>query len=171
MNPGGRSVAGLIDALNIAIGRTTAWLTLVMVVVTFVIVVLRYVFGIGFIWLQESVVWMHAMVFMLGAAYTLQQEEHVRIDIFYRDMSESRRAWVNVFGVLFFIFPICGFFMLTAMDYVTTSWEIHEVSRDSGGLAYPAIPMLKSVLIVMPALLALQGLSLLLCSLRKIRGR
>jgi len=83
----GRSVQDtLIDRFNIAIGRTTAWLTLAMVIVSFVIVVIRYVFDSGFIWLQESLTWMHATVFMLGAAYTMQRDEHVRVDIFYRNM-------------------------------------------------------------------------------------
>ena len=72
-----------------------------MVLVVFVIVVMRYVFDSGMVWLQESLTWMHAMAFMLGAAYTLQQEEHVRVDIFYREMSERRRAIVDLAGVLF----------------------------------------------------------------------
>ena len=139
-----------------------------MVLVTFLIVILRYVFDSGFIWLQESLVWMHAVVFMLGAAYTLQMEEHVRVDIFYRDMSEQRRAWVNFVGVIIFIFPISVFFIMTALSYVGTSWNLHEVSLNAGGLPYPAIPLLKTVLIVMPVAIALQGLSLLLRSLQTI---
>ncbi len=140
-----------------------------MVLVTFLIVVMRYIFDSGFIWLQESLVWMHAAVFMLGAAYTLQMEEHVRVDIFYRDMSERRRAWVNLLGVLLFVFPLCAFFVITALSYASASWSLHEVSLNAGGLPYPAIPLLKSVLIVMPIAVALQGLSLLLRSLQTIR--
>ena len=83
----------MLDRLSTLLGKGAAWLTLFMVLVTFLVVVMRYVFDVGFIWLQESVVWMHAAVFMLGAAYTLQQEEHVRVDIFYREMSPKRRAW------------------------------------------------------------------------------
>ena len=142
-----------------------------MVLVTFVIVVLRYVFGTGQIWLQESLTWMHAVVFMLGAAYTLQQEEHVRVDIFYRKMSDKRRAWVNLLGVLVFIFPMCGFFIYASIDYVVAAWSIGEVSRNSGGLPYPFIPLLKSALLVMPSMVALQGLSLLLHSAQTIRER
>ena len=88
-----------LDAVSIKVGHGVSWLTLLMVLVTFVIVVMRYVFDTGLIWLQESLTWMHAAVFMLGAAYTLQQEEHVRVDIFYREMSDRRRAWVNLLGV------------------------------------------------------------------------
>ena len=165
------AVGSIIDRTSIAIGRAAAWLTLAMVLVTFLIVVMRYVFDSGFIWLQESLVWMHAAVFMLGAAYTLQMEEHVRVDIFYRDMSERRRAWVNFLGVMLFVFPLCIFFVLTALSYAGTSWSLHEISLNAGGLPYPAIPLLKTVLIVMPVAVALQGLSLLLRSLRIIRAR
>jgi TRAP-type mannitol/chloroaromatic compound transport system permease small subunit len=165
------AVSSLIDRISIAIGRAAAWLTLAMVLVTFLIVVIRYVFDSGFIWLQESLVWMHAAVFMLGAAYTLQMEEHVRVDIFYRDMTERNRAWVNFLGVMLFVFPLCAFFVLTALSYAGASWSLHEISLNAGGLPYPAIPLLKSVLIIMPVAVALQGLSLLLRSLRTIRAR
>ncbi len=165
------AVSSLIDRISIAIGRAAAWLTLAMVLVTFLIVVMRYVFDSGFIWLQESLVWMHAAVFMLGAAYTLQMEEHVRVDIFYRDMTERNRAWVNFLGVMLFVFPLCAFFVLTALSYAGASWSLHEISLNAGGLPYPAIPLLKTVLIIMPVAVALQGLSLLLRSLRTIRAR
>ena len=165
------AISSIIDRISIAIGRTAAWLTLAMVLVTFLIVVMRYVFDSGFIWLQESLVWMHAAVFMLGAAYTLQMEEHVRVDIFYRDMNERRRALVNFFGVLLFVFPLCAFFVVTALSYAGASWSLHEISLNAGGLPYPAIPLLKTVLIIMPVAVALQGLSLLLRSLRTIRAR
>jgi len=165
------AVSSGIDRISIAIGRTAAWLTLAMVLVTFLIVVMRYVFDSGFIWLQESLVWMHAAVFMLGAAYTLQMEEHVRVDIFYRDMSDRRRAWVNFFGVMLFVFPLCIFFVVTALSYAGASWSLHEISLNAGGLPYPAIPLLKTILIIMPVAVALQGLSLLLRSLRTIRAR
>lgn len=162
-------ISSYIDRLSIATGRAASWLTLAMVLVTFVIVVMRYVFDAGLIWLQESLTWLHAVVFMLGAAYTLQQEEHVRVDIFYRDMSDRRRAWVNLLGVLFFVFPMCGFFVWAAWEYVVASWAIGEVSRNAGGLPFPFVPLLKSVLIVMPLAVALQGASLMLRSIKGIR--
>jgi len=160
-----------LDAFSIRVGHAVSWLTLLMVIVTFVIVVLRYVFGTGLIWLQESLTWMHAAVFMLGAAYTLQQEEHVRVDIFYRKMSDKRRAWVNLLGVLIFVFPMCAFFVYESIDYVAASWTIREVSRNSGGLPYPFLPLLKSVLMIMPITVALQGLSMALRATAIIRER
>ena len=171
MNKKSAGLPDLLDAISSGIGRATAWLTLLMVLVTFVVVVLRYAFSSGYIWLQESLTWMHAVVFMLGAAYTLQQEEHVRVDIFYRDMSRRRRAIVNGLGVLLFIFPLCGFFVYQCFGYASSSWAIGEVSRDSGGMPYPAIPLLKSLLILMPVTVALQGLSLLLRSWRDLRSQ
>jgi TRAP-type mannitol/chloroaromatic compound transport system permease small subunit len=161
----------LFDRISIVTGRLAAWLTLFMVLVTFVVVVMRYVFDAGAVWLQESVIWMHAVVFMLGAAYTLQQEEHVRVDIFYRRMSETRRAWIDLLGTVFFLLPLSVFLAYTAWDFVIISWQLHESSREPGGLPYPLIPMLKSVLLLMPLALTLQGVSMLLASIRIVRGR
>ena len=161
----------LIDRISIATGRAAAWLTLLMVLATFVIVLLRYAFDIGVVWLQESVTWMHAAVFMLGAAYTLQQKEHVRVDVFYRNLPPTRQAWVNLFGVLFFVIPLTIFFVIESWDYVAASWRIREVSRDAGGLPYPFLPLLKSILIVMPVAVFLQGLSMALSAVGTIRGR
>ncbi len=163
-------IGAYLDRISIATGRAASWLTLAMVLVTFVIVVLRYVFDVGLIWLQETLTWFHAVVFMLGTAYTMQREEHVRVDIFYRNMSGRRRAWVDLLGVTFFVFPMCAFFVWAAWDYVVTSWLFGEVSRNAGGLPFPFVPLLKSVLIVMPLAVALQGLSLLLQSIQGIRG-
>lgn len=164
-------LANRLDAVSVATGKIAAWLTFLMVLVTVVIVILRYVFDLGFIWLQESLIGLHAAVFMLGAAYTLQQDEHVRVDIFYRKMSAQRRAWVNGLGVLLFVVPLCVFLLLESWDYVSAAWTIGEVSRDSGGLPYPAIPLLKSMLLLMPIAIGLQGLAILLRSLDTIRER
>jgi TRAP-type mannitol/chloroaromatic compound transport system permease small subunit len=163
-------VCSAIDRISIATGRAAAWLTLAMVIVSFVIVVMRYAFDSGLIWLQESLTWMHAAVFMLGVAYTLQRDQHVRVDIFYRTMSEKRRAWVDLLGVIFFIFPLGIFFIFESFDYVAAAWNISEVSRESGGLPYPSVPLLKSALLVMPAAVLLQGLSMALRSVAAIRG-
>jgi TRAP-type mannitol/chloroaromatic compound transport system permease small subunit len=138
----------LLDRINVVTGKAAAWLTLFMVVVTFVVVVMRYVFDAGLIWLQESVIWMHAAVFMLGAAYTLRAEEHVRVDIFYRTMSERRRAWVDLLGVVIFLLPLCVFLAWKSVDFVAQSWSLREASRESGGLPYPFVPLLKSVLLL-----------------------
>ena len=164
------SSANVLDRISIVTGQLASWLTLFMVLVTFVVVVLRYVFDAGAVWLQESVVWMHAVVFMLGAAYTLQQDEHVRVDIFYRNMRESRRAWVDLLGAVFFLLPVSLFLAYTAWDFVAVSWQLRESSREPGGLPYPLVPLLKSLLLLMPLALTLQGISMLLASVRTVRG-
>jgi len=161
----------LLDRFSGVSGRLTAWMTLFMVIVTFTIVVMRYLFDAGEIWMQESVVWMHAFVFMVGAAYTLQSDEHVRVDIFYRDMSVIGRAWVDLLGVVIFLLPLCIFLAVKAWDFVAVSWALKEVSRESGGLPYPLLPLLKTVLLLMPVTVALQGISLALRSLKTIRSR
>ena len=125
----------------------------------------------GSIALQESVTYLHATVFMLGAAYTMQRDEHVRVDIFYRNMSRKRKACVDLVGVLIFVMPLCCFFGIEALDYVAASWSSNEVSRNAGGLPYPLLPLLKSMLLVMPALVALQGLSLSIRSIQELRSR
>ena len=161
----------LIDRLSEMTGKVFSWLTLLMVLLTFVIVVMRYAFDAGLIWMQESVIWLHAAVFMIGAAYTLKHDEHVRVDVFYRSMSARRRAWVDFLGVLLFVLPLCAFLLLKSYDFAAASWAIKEASRESGGLPYPLVPLAKSILVVMPLLVALQGLALLGRSLATIRNQ
>ncbi len=152
-----------IDCINEWIGKTVAWLTLAMVLLTFTIVILRYAFDIGWIALQESVAYMHALVFMLGAAYTFKHNEHVRVDIFYQRFSYKTRAWIDCFGTLLLLFPVCGFIIWSSWEYVTDSWEIMESSPNSGGL--PGVFLLKTSIIVMAVLLVFQGLSVFLQNL------
>jgi len=161
----------VIDRISTILGKAASWLTLFMVLVTFIVVVMRYVFDAGLIWLQESVTWMHAVVFMVGAAYTLQQEEHVRVDVFYRTMSARHRAWVDAIGVIVFVWPLCLLLAWKSYDFVAASWGLKEASRESGGLPYPLVPLLKTVLLVMPVAVALQGASLFMRSLSTLRGR
>ena len=147
-----------LERANILIGRGVAWLTLVMVVVTFTIVVLRYLFDVGWIWLQESVTWMHAAVFMLGAAYTLARDEHVRVDVFYRQAGERRQALTDLVGTLIFLLPVAVFLLWGSLDYVLASWQIQEGSREAGGLPFPAVPLVKSLIPVTALSLLLQAL-------------
>ena len=167
----GTQADDLIDRFSIATGHAVAWLTLIMVLVTFAIVVMRYLFDSGLIWLQESLTWMHAAVFMLGAAYTLQQDEHVRVDVFYREMSPRRKASVNLIGTVIFLLPLCGFLAAESLSYVSAAWQIRETSINAGGLPYPAVPLLKSALIAMPLLVSLQGVAIILRAVRTLRNR
>jgi TRAP-type mannitol/chloroaromatic compound transport system permease small subunit len=156
-----------IDRLSERIGHGVAWLTLAMVGVTLIVVVLRYAFGTGRIWLQESITWMHAAVFMLGAAYALRTGDHVRVDVLYRSRTAHQRAWVDALGVLLLLWPVCGFIFIESLPYVASSFGVREASREAGGL--PALYLLKAVIPLMAALLALQGLADLLRAVRTIR--
>lgn len=168
MNPAAERLASLLDALSERIGRMVSWLTLGMVLATVVVVVMRYAADLGLIWLQESVNWMHSLVFLLGAAYTLKADEHVRVDVFYRGMSERRKAVINLAGTILFLLPLCAFLLVESWQYVATSWRIAERSREAGGL--PMIYLLKTVIPVMAVLLALQGLSMALRAILRLRG-
>ena len=169
MNPASERLASLLDALAERIGRLVSWLTLGMVLATVTVVVLRDAAGLGLIWLQESINWMHSLVFMLGAAYTLKVDEHVRVDVFYRGMSERRKAAINLAGTILFLLPLCAFLLVESWQYVATSWRIAERSREAGGL--PMIYLLKTVIPVMAVLLALQGFSMALRAILRLRGR
>ena len=150
-------------------GRAVAWLTLSMVVVTFVVVVLRYLFDTGWIAMQESVTYMHAVVFMLGAAYTLRHDGHVRVDIFSRRFGPRGRAMIDLAGALLLLLPVSIFIFWISWRYVADSWSVLEGSREAGGL--PGVYLLKSLIILMPALLIVQGFSTVLRNLLLITGR
>lgn len=161
-------LAELIDELSRRSGEAISWLTLLMVTVTCLVVVLRYVFDLGWIWLQESVTWMHATVFMLGAAFTMQREDHVRVDILYRGMDARGQAWVNLLGTVFLLFPTTLLILFSGLGYVHNSWSYREVSQEAGGLQ--ALYLLKALIPLAAALLTLQGLSLALRSLLVLMG-
>lgn len=156
-----------LDGLSEIVGRSIAWLVLLMMVVQFAIVVMRYAFSIHSTVMQESVMYMHAMVFMLGAAWTLRHDGHVRVDIFYRKMSDRGRAWVDLCGTLFLLFPVILFIAYMSFGYVINSWTIMERSPDGG---IPAVYLLKSLILVMMALLLLQGIAEVIRQVLILRG-
>lgn len=158
-----------LETLSEWSGRAIAWLTVLMVLVQFLVVVLRYGFDLGWIGMQESVTYLHAVVFMLGAAYTLRHEGHVRVDIFYQRFGPRGRALVDLLGTLLLLLPVCLFILITSWEYVATSWELLESSREPGGLPY--VYLLKTLLLLMPLLLILQGLAVVLKIVLVLRGR
>ena len=159
----------LIDGLSNLLGRIFSWLTLTMVIVMAAIVVLRYVFQIGSIALQESVIYINALIFTFGVAYTLKEQGHVRVDIFYSRLNEKKRAWVDLFGSLLFLVPSTCFIIWISWDYVAVSWRIREASAESSGL--PFVYLLKVVILALPALLLLQGISEIAKSISIIKRR
>ena len=163
------SLIGKIENFIDWSGRAVSWLTLLMVIVTFVVVVLRYVFDIGWIALQESVTYLHAMVFLIGASWALQQEAHVRVDIFYSRFSASTKAWVDLLGSLLMLLPVMAFIAWISWEYVVDSWDVLEGSREAGGL--PAVFLLKSLILVLAGMLMLQALVQIVRSAQTIRSK
>ena len=167
-----RSLQGLahaIDRLNEAIGVTVAWLALFTVLVEFTVVMMRYVFGVGSVKMQESIVYLHATVFMVGAGYTLLHNGHVRCDIFYAAASPRRQALVDLIGVVIFLLPTCGLIGWMAWPYVAQAWSVLEGSPE-GSLGIPGVFVLKSVILVFATLVALQGVALALHSALRLTG-
>ncbi len=150
-------------------GRAIAWFTLIIVLLTFVIVVCRYLFNSGWIMLQETVMYLYAWIFLLGIAYTLKHDEHVRVDIFYQKFSSQKKAWVNLLGTVFLIFPMVGFMFYSCWDYVLNSWEILEQSPDAGGLAF--VYLLKSGIFVFCFLLLIEGIAQFFLALASILAK
>ncbi len=157
-----------IERLNEAVGRTVSWLTLLMVFLTCFVAVLRYGFSLGFVWLQELYIWMHATVFLLASGYTLLHDGHVRIDLIYGPASLKFKAWLNIGGTLLFLFPMLGLIFWVALPYVQLSWERLETSQEAGGLH--GLFLLKSCMILFVVFLALQGIALVLRSILVLAG-
>ena len=148
-------------------GRSVSWLTLFMVIITFIVVVLRYAFDIGWIALQESVTYLHAMVFLIGASWAMQQEAHVRVDIFYSRMSQKHKALVDLIGSVLMLLPVMLFITWVSWEYVIDSWDVLEGSREAGGL--PAVFLLKTLILIMSAMLIMQGLVQIMRSAQMFR--
>ena len=150
-------LSALIDGLNHRIGRAAAWLALAMVLVQFTVVVMRYVFGVGSIMMQEAIIYMHGVLFMMAAADTLLQDEHVRVDIFYARASVARKALVNLLGCALLVLPFCILLFSVSLDYVSISWSVREGSRETSGIQ--GIYLLKSVILVFAVQMGLQAVS------------
>ncbi len=160
-------IAVLIDSAIDRVGRTSAWLALVMVLLTALIVLMRYAFRAGSISLQESVIYINALIFVLGVAYTLKEQGHVRVDIFYRKLGDRGQAIIDCLGYVFFLIPTMLYIIYVSWDYVAISWQIRESSAETSGLPY--VYLLKTSILVLPALLLVQGVSELYKSLHKLR--
>ena len=149
-----------IDSINDWIGRAISWLLVLMVLNVFFVVVLRYVFGFGAIWMQELYVWSHAIVFLLGAGYTLLHKGHVRIDLIYRKASNKYKSIIDLLGTVFFALPVIYFIFIKSLPMVERSWKILEKSAEAGGLQ--GLFLFKTVLLVFSLLFGMQFISLAL---------
>src|SRR5689334_21545639 len=162
------TLADGIDRLNTAIGRMASWCAVAIVLIGFAVVMMRYVLGLGSIWLQESILYFHAALFLLAAAWTLRENGHVRVDVFYADASRRAKAWVDLLGALFLLLPFTGAILWFSLPYVERSWAILERSREASGL--PLVFLLKTLIPVFAVLLTLQGLAQIARSIAILRG-
>jgi TRAP-type mannitol/chloroaromatic compound transport system permease small subunit len=163
------AVARAINRINEGIGRAVAWTALALVAVQFLAVVLRYVFGMGWIWVEESIVYLHATLFMAGAAYTLLHDSHVRVDVFYRDATAADRARVDLLGTVFFLWPVCVLILVKSWPYVAQSWAVLERSPETSGI--PAVFVLKSLIPIFAVLMVVQGVSMAASAALVMLGR
>ena len=152
-------VSGL-QAFTLFIGKTCRWFSFGMVIVTCLVVILRYVFDYSSIAMQETVMYLHASLFMLGAAYTWQQQGHVRVDVLYHKWPQHIQQRIDLFGTLFLLLPTCIFLIYISWDYVLMSWSYSEKSHEAGGL--PFVYLLKTLIITLPLLLIIQAVANLL---------
>ena len=150
-------LANSIDHLTAAIGRAAAWLALVIVVLQFALVVARYLFSLGSIWAGEAVIYAHAGLFLLAAAWTLQTGGHVRVDIFYADARPRTKALIDFIGGLLFLLPFALLLLWLSAPYAGRSWAVLEHSQEASGL--PLVFVLKTLIPVFAVLMALQGVA------------
>jgi TRAP-type mannitol/chloroaromatic compound transport system permease small subunit len=150
-------IGGRIDRLNMAIGRAASWCALAIVLIGFAVVLMRYVLGLGSIWLQESILYAHSALFLLAAAWTLKEGGHVRVDVFYADAAARTKAWVDLLGALLLLLPFCAAILYFSAPYVARSFALLERSREASGL--PLVFLLKALIPLFALLLALQGMA------------
>ena len=162
------AIADAHDAASRLLARGVMWLALLLVLVQFGVVVLRYAFGTSFIMMQEGVIYLHAILFMLAIGYTFLVDQHVRVDVLYAGWSAKRRAVVDLLAVFVGVLAFCALVVWATCGYVLTSWRFGEGPMAVGGL--PFTPLLKSMIPAMAALLALQSLSIAIRCVAVLRG-
>jgi len=162
-----KSLADRIDRFNTIIGRGVSWLALVIVLGQFALVVARYLFGLGSIWLTEAVIYAHAALFMGAAAWTLRAGGHVRVDIFYADASPRTKAIIDLAGAVLLLLPFMLVLIWLSVPYAARSWAVLERSQEASGL--PLVFLLKTFIPVFAALMALQGVAQAIRALAPVR--
>ena len=143
-----------LNRINIFFGRLASFLILALILLVSISVTLRYLFSIGFTWLQDLYIWVHACAILLAIGYTLNKDSHVRIDIIYRKLNENSRRKINFFGSLIFGLPVCYIIVIHGYEYFSRSFFINEGSKESGGL--PNLFILKFFIFLMGILVLLE---------------
>ncbi len=145
-----------INQLIVYFGKLSMFLYLILICLISTSVILRYFFSIGFTWLQDLYIWIHATVILLGISYTFKNNGHVRIDLFYKSATQKFRNMVNIFGALLFTIPLSYFIFTKGYAYFLRSFLLNESSKETGGL--PSIYILKFMIFFMGILLFLEGI-------------
>jgi TRAP-type mannitol/chloroaromatic compound transport system permease small subunit len=146
-----------IERLTVAVGRAASWSGLAIVLIGFAVVLMRYALGLGSIWLQETIVYAHAVLFLLAAAWTLKEGGHVRVDVFYASASPRTKALIDLCGALLLLLPFAIALFWFSLPYVARSWAILERSRETSGL--PLVFLLKTLIPAFALLMGLQGIA------------
>lgn len=163
------SIIRAISAVNRLLGNVFAWLSLLMVLICFTVVVQRYALGFTVLWMQDLYVWLNGAMFTAVAGFALLRDDHVRVDIFYRPAKIRTKAIIDLIGVIIFLIPFCWVVYTYTWNYVARSWRIGEASSNVGGM--PGLYILKSFLLVFVAVIFLQGIAMALRSILVLRGR
>lgn len=162
------TLADRIDRLTTGIGRAVAWLALIIVLLQFALVVARYLFGLGSIWLTEAVIYGHATLFMLAAAWTLHAGGHVRVDVFYAEASARTKAKIDLAGALLLLLPFALTLVWLSAPYAARSWAVLERSQEASGL--PLVFVLKTLIPLFALLMALQGVAQAIRAVNALAG-
>ena len=160
-----KKISHTIDLFNEKIGILTSYLAIPLILITFFVAFMRYVLDFGSIAIQEITIYLHALIFTVGASYTLKNNMHVRIDIFYNKFSDNLKKNINLFGTVFFLLPTCILIFMTSFNYVISSIMLLESSKEAGGL--PILYILKSYILLMVFTLFLQAFSEIIKNSRK----
>ena len=157
-----------LDFFSEMTGRFCSWFVALMTLITCLVVVMRYGLDLGSVLLQDVVLYFHGALFLLGSSFALKRNAHVRVDIFYREFSEKKKALVDLVGHCLFLQPVCWVIFLFSWGFVEFSWRIMEVSAEPDGL--PFVYLQKSLLIALCLFMALQSFSEILKSILKIKN-
>ena len=160
-----KKISHIIDLFNEKIGILTSYLAIPLILITFFVAFMRYALDFGSIAIQEITIYLHALIFTVGASYTLKNNMHVRIDIFYNKFSDNLKKNINLFGTIFFLLPSCILIFITSFNYVISSIMLLESSKEAGGL--PILYILKSYILLMVFTLFLQAISEIIKNSRK----
>ena len=163
-----RAVIRAIDSFNEFVGRTVSWLALAMVLVQFVVVVMRHVFGLSVLTMQESIWYMHSIIFLVAAGYTLLHNGHVRVDILYGNVGGRAKALIDLIGVFIILLPVCVLIWWVAWPYVMNAWAVKEGSVEISGIQ--GVYLLKTCMLIFAGTLAVQGISMALKSILTLSG-